>query len=189
MTKQELRKQLKAERLQFSARDRMVMDDLMLIQFQRLSLDNWQTVLSYAPMEQQGEPNISLFEGYLDHFIPQVQFAYPVSDLQQHTITAHLVTEATIFQKNEWGIEEPLYEPALDPAQLDLVFVPMLICDLKGYRVGYGKGFYDRFLPQCRPDTVKIGFSYFEPVPSITDTHEFDVPLNYCITPKDIYEF
>ena len=189
MTKKELRKQIILARQDFSARDRIKMDDLMLIQFQRIPLDYWETVLSYVPMEQKGEPNIALFEGYLDHFIPQIQFAYPVSDLVQHTITAHLVTEATLFQKNEWGIEEPLYEPVLDPLQIDLVFVPMLVCDCKGYRVGYGKGFYDRFLATCRPDTVKIGFSYFEPVPAITDTHEFDVPLNYCITPKDIYEF
>lgn len=189
MTKQELRQQLIAQRQQFSPRERMVMDDLMLIQFQRISFDHWQTVLSYATLEQKGEPNISLFERYLDHFIPQITFAYPVSDLQNHTITAHLTTEATVFKKNEWGIEEPVNTPVLDPLQIDLVFVPMLVCDARGYRVGYGKGFYDRFLPQCRPDTVKIGFSYFEPVNSITDTHQFDVPLNYCITPKDIYEF
>lgn len=189
MTKQQLRQLYKAERKKLSGRDRMLMDDLMLIQFQRLPLGHWQTVLSYAPMEAEGEPNIALFEGYLDHFIPDIQFAYPVSDLQHHTITAHLVTAATLFQKNEWGIEEPLYEPVLDPAEIDLVFVPMLICDTRGYRVGYGKGFYDRFLPQCRPDTVKIGFSYFEPVATVADTHQFDVPLNYCITPKDIYEF
>jgi 5-formyltetrahydrofolate cyclo-ligase len=189
MTKQVLRKQYKTERQQISARDRMIMDDLMLIQFQRLPLSNWQTVLSYAPMEQQGEPNISLFEGYLEHFIPQLAFAYPVSDLGNHYITAHLVTASTLFQKNAWGIEEPVDAPVIDPTAIDLVFVPMLICDTQGYRVGYGKGFYDRYLPQCRPDTVKIGFSYFEPVDAITDTHEFDVPLTYCITPKDIYEF
>lgn len=189
MTKKQLRQQYKAERQKISAKDRMRMDDLMLIRFQQIPIGNWQTVLSYAPMEQYGEPNISLFEGYLEHFIPQLQFAYPVSDLQNHTITAHLVSETTLFQQNEWGIEEPLYEPVLDPEQIDLVFVPMLVCDTHGFRVGYGKGFYDRFLPQCRPDTVKIGFSYFEPVDLITDTHEFDVPLQYCITPKEVYEF
>jgi len=189
MTKQELRKQFKTARQQFSARERLVMDDLMLIQFQRLAFEDWKTVMSYVPMEQKGEPNVSLFEAYLEHFIPHIQFAYPVSDLSANTITAHIVTEDTLFQKNEWGIEEPLNEPVLDPLAIDLVFVPMLVCDQKGYRVGYGKGFYDRFLPLCRPDTVKIGFSYFEPVTAITDTHEFDVPLNFCITPKDIYEF
>jgi 5-formyltetrahydrofolate cyclo-ligase len=65
----------------------------------------------------------------------------------------------------------------------------MLICDTKGYRVGYGKGFYDRYLAHCRKDVVKIGFSYFDPVEKITDTDQFDVPLTYCITPQHIYEF
>ena len=189
MTKQELRKKIRAERQQLSARERMIMDDLMLIQLQRLPLDHWQILMSYMPMERYGEPNVALFESYLEHFVPGLQFAYPVSNLQEHRISAHLVSESTIFQQNEWGIEEPIYEPVLDPRDIDVIFVPMLLCDEKGFRLGYGKGFYDRFLPECKPGIVKIGFSYFEPIPLISDTHEFDVPLNYCITPKDIYEF
>jgi 5-formyltetrahydrofolate cyclo-ligase len=55
--------------------------------------------------------------------------------------------------------------------------------------VGYGKGCYDRFLALCRPDIIKIGFSYFEPINEISDTDKFDIPLNYCITPERIYEF
>lgn len=189
MTKQELRQTYKAKRLSIDPRERMKMDDLMLIQFQHLNLTQLETLLSYIPMDNQAEPNVHLFEGYLEHFIPNLQLAYPVSDLQTHTITAHIITEDTIFQKNSWGIDEPVNAEPLNPLQIDMVLVPMIICDEKGYRVGYGKGFYDRYLAQCRPDIVKIGFSYFDPIPLITDTHEFDVPLNYCITPKDIYEF
>ena len=70
-----------------------------------------------------------------------------------------------------------------------MVFVPMVAFDMKGYRVGYGKGFYDRYLPRCRPDVIKIGFSFFDPVDNIKDIADFDVPLNFCITPSRIYEF
>ena len=75
------------------------------------------------------------------------------------------------------------------PAEIDLVFVPLLAFDKKGFRVGYGKGFYDKWLAGCRPDCIKVGFSYFEPVESIDDRHEFDVPLNLCITPHNVYVF
>jgi 5-formyltetrahydrofolate cyclo-ligase len=67
--------------------------------------------------------------------------------------------------------------------------VPLLAYDLKGNRVGYGKGYYDRFLAECRPDALKIGFSYFEPEEQINDTEDFDIPLNYCVTPHRCYEF
>ena len=71
---------------------------------------------------------------------------------------------------------------------IDMVFVPLLIFDKQGYRVGYGKGFYDKYLAQCRVDCLKVGFSYFEPI-EIEGTREFDVPLNLCITPNSIYVF
>ena len=55
--------------------------------------------------------------------------------------------------------------------------------------VGYGKGFYDRFLKQCKKDVVKIGLSLFEAEEEIEDVFENDIPLDYCITPNKIYEF
>jgi len=58
-----------------------------------------------------------------------------------------------------------------------------------GFRIGYGKGFYDRYLSQCRSECLKIGFSYFEPLDTIDDANEFDVPLNLCVTPTTVYVF
>jgi 5-formyltetrahydrofolate cyclo-ligase len=69
------------------------------------------------------------------------------------------------------------------------VFVPLLAFDNDGYRVGYGKGFYDKFLAKCRPDVLKVGLSYFDAIDTISDRAQFDIPLNYCITPQRIYEF
>jgi len=102
---------------------------------------------------------------------------------------AMLTNEETDFVVNAYGIAEPINGEWITPEEIDLVFVPFLACDEKGYRVGYGKGFYDRFLASCRPDILKIGFSYFEPVEHISDINQFDVPLNICITPNRIYEF
>jgi 5-formyltetrahydrofolate cyclo-ligase len=65
----------------------------------------------------------------------------------------------------------------------------MLAFDKQGYRVGYGKGFYDRYLKRCQPDVMKVGFSFFPPVDQIEDINANDVPLSYCITPHQIYAF
>jgi 5-formyltetrahydrofolate cyclo-ligase len=70
-----------------------------------------------------------------------------------------------------------------------MIIIPLLAFDEKGYRVGYGKGFYDRYLKECREDCLKIGLSYFEAVPSVDDAAEFDVPLDFCITPQRTYVF
>ena len=70
-----------------------------------------------------------------------------------------------------------------------MVFVPLLTFDRDGYRIGYGKGFYDKYLAGCREDCIKAGFSYFEPIDSIEDLHEFDISLDLCITPQNVYVF
>ena len=81
-----------------------------------------------------------------------------------------------------------LGEADVESAASVKVFVPLLAFDESGSRIGYGKGFYDRFLSKCRPDSVKIGLSFFQSEPKII--HEnIDFPLDYCITPKKIYTF
>jgi len=66
------------------------------------------------------------------------------------------------------------------------VLVPLLCFDRRGHRVGYGRGYYDRFLARCRHDCKKIGLSFFEPLAEIDDVHEGDVELNYCVTPDGV---
>jgi len=69
-----------------------------------------------------------------------------------------------------------------------VVIVPLLICDLNGYRLGYGKGFYDRFLSECRADVLKIGLNYFEPIAQIPG-EDTDIPLDFLITPINCHAF
>jgi 5-formyltetrahydrofolate cyclo-ligase len=100
-----------------------------------------------------------------------------------------LVNDETIFALNKYGIPEPLDAVEMSPEALDWVFLPLLAFDVNGHRVGYGKGYYDRFLKKCKEDVVKIGFSYFEAEPIISDSNRLDVKLDYCVTPERIYEF
>jgi 5-formyltetrahydrofolate cyclo-ligase len=86
---------------------------------------------------------------------------------------------------NAWEIHEPVHDEYVDTNEIDIVLVPGLCFDRAGHRVGYGKGFYDRFLSRCRPDCLKIGLSYFDPVPVIADAGEHDVRLDRLVTPHD----
>ncbi len=106
------------------------------------------------------------------------------SDEMQH----FLLQENTVLKTSKYGIPEPISGIEIAPEILDVVFVPLLAYDQKGNRIGYGKGFYDRFLAKCNPNTVFVGLSFFEPEPS-TPFEAKDVPLNFCITPKKILYF
>ena len=190
MTKKELRAVYKEKRLALSATDKLKLDDLLLIQLQRLPLpNNIRVLVSYWPLEHHAEVNTHLFTRYMEHAIPALRVCYPVVDFAAREMKAILVHDETDFVENEQGIPEPEEGDEIDAADIDMIFVPLLAYDTKGYRVGYGKGFYDRFLKKCRTDVLTVGFSYFQPVDNIDDKNQFDVPLSFCIIPEQVYEF
>ncbi|WP_419212948.1 5-formyltetrahydrofolate cyclo-ligase [Maribacter sp. X9] len=101
----------------------------------------------------------------------------------------YLLTDSTTFQTSPLGIPEPIDGFPVKPTKIDAVFIPLLAFDTIGNRIGYGKGFYDRFLNDCRPDVIKIGLSFFEAEEKIIDVSAFDIPLDYCVTPHKTYSF
>ena len=74
-------------------------------------------------------------------------------------------------------------------SKIEVVFIPLLAFDKQGNRVGYGKGFYDKFLAECNPNTIKIGLSFFEPEELISDVNTKDIQLYYCVTPNRTIKF
>jgi 5-formyltetrahydrofolate cyclo-ligase len=109
--------------------------------------------------------------------------------LEKTGLIHYLLTDSTVLRKNKWNIPEPAEGLEVSPLKIDVVFIPLLAFDKQGYRVGYGKGFYDKFLKECREDVVKIGLSLFEPVDKISDIEKHDISMDYCITPKKVYTF
>ncbi|MCF3108413.1 5-formyltetrahydrofolate cyclo-ligase [Niabella sp. CC-SYL272] len=189
MLKSEARTEYLQKRARITLKQQAVWDDLLLIKIQQLPMPPLHAVLSYAAIERRKEISTEAMLGYLEFRNPGMRIAYPVYDSRTSVMEAVWVDDETLFNVNEFGISEPLNGTVAQPRELDLVFVPLLCFDERGYRVGYGKGVYDRYLKNVRPDTLLVGLSYFEPLPLIADTDKFDVPLNYCITPQRIYEF
>ena len=110
------------------------------------------------------------------------------SNFSTHTMRHILLQENTRIANSKFGIPEPQEGIEVLPSKIDVVFVPLLAYDQQGHRVGYGKGFYDTFLKNC-PNAIKIGLSFFEAETTLEDQKAYDIPLDYCITPNQIYHF
>ena len=111
------------------------------------------------------------------------------SDFQNQNMQHYLLTDQTRLLTNSYGIPEPQNGIPIETTQLEIVFVPLLAADYLGNRLGYGMGFYDRFLAQCSADCLKIGLSYFEPESCVFPSESTDIRLNALVTPNSIIKF
>ncbi|AHJ99574.1 5-formyltetrahydrofolate cyclo-ligase [Hymenobacter swuensis] len=190
MTKAELRRAALARRRALPeaevARRSAALWEQLQVEF---VVPEWQWLHLFLPIPQQHEPDTWPLIRALWAQQPHMQLAVPVVQPDGHTLRHFHLTPATTLVKNRWGIPEPVGAAKISPAQLDAVLIPLLAFDEAGHRVGYGKGFYDRFLQECRPDAMRIGVSLEPPVPRITDAWAGDVPLNACLTPERVWWF
>ncbi len=113
--------------------------------------------------------------------------AAPVTDPAKRLLTPSLIINFPAdLQPGAWGILEPGPQAVrpLDPAALDMVITPGVAFDPAGYRIGYGYGFYDRFLRRTGEGAVHIGLAYdFQVVPDVfPEAH--DVPVHIILTEK-----
>ncbi|WP_166960483.1 5-formyltetrahydrofolate cyclo-ligase [Yeosuana marina] len=187
MTKSELRKKYKTLREDLSINQ---VEDLSLsIANQLLKLPIWESTFYhlFLTIEEQKEVNTDYILNILSGKDKNIVISK--SDFKTGLMSHFLLTDNTVIKKNNYNIPEPIDGIEIFPNKLEVVFVPLLAFDNHGNRVGYGKGFYDRFLSECMPETIKIGLSFFEAENAITDVFESDVKLNYCVTPKKIYQF
>ncbi|MFC4723099.1 5-formyltetrahydrofolate cyclo-ligase [Geojedonia litorea] len=187
MTKLELRNLYKSKRNTLSEKDA---EDLSLkIANQLLSLTIWEGDFYHIFLSiiEQKEINTEYILNILSG--KDKNIVVPKIDPKTDTLKSYLLTDNTTIKKNKLNIPQPIDGIEIASNTIDVVFVPLLAFDENGHRVGYGKGYYDRFLSQCKPDTLKIGLSFFYPEKPIDDVHEADVKLDYCVTPNSIYTF
>jgi 5-formyltetrahydrofolate cyclo-ligase len=159
----------------------------------QISLIDWlpyKTVHIFLPIRKSNEIDTFSVLNYFKINHPTIRIVVPRSNFKTLEMVNILFDhEHTILGRNRYDIPEPIYGHAVPAAEIDVVFIPLLVCDKKGNRVGYGKGFYDRFLAQCRADVIKIGLSFFDPVDEIGDVNRFDIPLDLLLTPGKTWTF
>lgn len=187
MTKAELRKAYKLLRKSLS--EDQIEDFSLQIANQLLQLPIWgysfyHLFLSITEhQEVNTEYILNILSGKDKHIV------ISKSDFETTDMSHYLLTDSTTIKKNKWHIPEPVDGIPIASSQIEVVFIPLLAFDKSGHRVGYGKGFYDKFLAKCQPKTIKIGLSFFESVEQISDSFEGDISLDYCITPQQVYTF
>lgn len=189
MTKAELRKIFLAERKNLSASEINRESERIANRFfQNFDLTKISFLHCFLPIEKFNEINTRLITDRIWREFPQIETLVPRVNFKTNEIENLKFTPETKLVQSSWKIYEPESGETIEAEKIDLVLVPLLCFDARGYRVGYGKGFYDKFLKNCRADCLKIGLCYFAPVAEISDVHEFDVKLDFCITPEEIYE-
>ncbi|RTZ09296.1 5-formyltetrahydrofolate cyclo-ligase [Flavobacterium sp. GSP6] len=187
MDKTALRKKYKALRNSLSENE--IEEKSLAIANKILTLPLWEQTYFhiFLPITEQKEINTE----FILHILSGKDKEIIVSkaDFATRKMTHFLLTDNTRIKKNEYNIPEPVDGIEVPSTKIDVIFVPLLAFDKKGHRVGYGKGFYDKFLSECKPDAIKIGLSFFEPEELITDIFEGDIQLDYCVTPNQVYKF
>jgi len=187
MTKAELRKAYKQKRQELS--EEAIEEKSIAIANQVLTIDIWHLVYFhlYLSIKSQKEINTEMLMHVLQGKDKQIVVSQ--SHFENFKLSHFLLTDSTRLIENQFGIPEPDTGIEVPVAKIDVIFVPLLAFDKIGHRIGYGKGFYDRFLSQCRKNTVKVGLSFFEPLEIALEADEHDIALDYVVTPDKVYGF
>lgn len=160
--------------------------------FQHFAVAEWRWLHVFLPLAAKHEPDTWAIIRHIWAEQLPVRLAAPVVQPDGISLKHYELTAATPLVSNRWGIPEPARAPAaVAPAALDAVLVPLLACDAQGQRVGYGGGFYDRFLAQCRPGTAFVGLNILDepPGPPLADALPTDVALTALVTPVGVWRF
>ncbi|HEX8735148.1 MAG TPA: 5-formyltetrahydrofolate cyclo-ligase [Pyrinomonadaceae bacterium] len=157
--------------------------------FQNFDLREIKYLHCFLPIEKFGEIQTQPIFQEIWRDFPQLETLVPRVDFHAREIENLKFTPETGLVENAWQIHEPAHDETVPAEKIDLVLVPLLCFDERGFRVGYGKGFYDRFLKNCREDCLKVGLSYFPPVAEIEDAHDGDVRLDFCVAPEGVHRF
>ncbi|MCI0921032.1 5-formyltetrahydrofolate cyclo-ligase [Sphingobacterium rhinopitheci] len=187
MTKAEYRSIYKHKRLALPFSEKSKWDVLIYNQLITLPWVEARYVHVFIPIKKLKEPDTHLFVDYIRTNFPTCNIVISKSSFQDNSMTNYIWSSDLVLVENKWGIEEPYDGEIVNEEMIDVVLIPLLIADLNGNRIGYGKGFYDRFLSKCRTDVKKIGVCYFEPVQKIDDISTLDIPLDMLITPHNTY--
>ena len=185
--KQELRSYYSHQRFALSDQRHTKYSEMIINQARSLDMWSHENYHVYLTSENPNHKEVKTFQ-LIDLLWKKKKQVF-VPKVNGQELEIHPFSENTLLRNNQWFIPEPTETDKENPEILQVAFLPLIVADQRGYRLGYGKGFYDRFLNQCATSILKIGLGFFAPIQSIENVHSADQKLNYLVTPKKIYEF
>ena len=106
------------------------------------------------------------------------------------TLVFHRVKRLSDLVPGTYGIPEPsVHSPVVEPALIDLILVPGLAFDRGGFRIGYGKGYYDRLLPLLRGDCITCGVAFSLQLADCVPLEPFDLPVQLLVSERGVEKF
>ena len=146
---------------------------------------------TYLPIQKRIEVDTYPIINALKENHPSIRIVVPVTIMTDRLLKHFYWKPGDPLVENKWNIPEPDPDQSM-PAEIqdfDLVVIPLMAFDLKGNRIGYGAGFYDRFLADCKDETMMVGLSHFPHEDQWITSEQYDIDLDYCITPERVYKF
>ncbi|MGV6946818.1 5-formyltetrahydrofolate cyclo-ligase [Sphingobacterium kyonggiense] len=189
MEKAKLRQEYKLKRNELSLEEVKHLDDLLLEELKAYDWSGIKYLHCYLSIEKFKEYNTLPFIKWIWKHFPEITIVISKSDFQSNELTHYSFFKDTSLELNSWGIPEPIAAEEIPATVIDAIITPMLVVDMLGNRVGYGKGFYDRFFVSCKEEVKKLGVSYFPPVDAIDDIQEWDIPIDLAFTPGKTFVF
>jgi len=187
MKKADLRAEYRNRRNELTQAQVREMDSLIFRELTSYDWSNIKYLHVYLAIAKFKEYDTIPFIQWIWDNYPEIEIVISKSDFNTHLLKHFIYKSDTPLEHNSWGIPEPSGSIEIEASEIDFVLAPLLVVDERGNRIGYGKGFYDRFFAACKPNVSKGGISYFKPVPEIEDISQWDVPIGIVFTPEKTY--
>jgi 5-formyltetrahydrofolate cyclo-ligase len=146
--------------------------------------------LLFYPIESKKEVDLRQLPERLYEKETGWTWSLPVMNDNQGLKTYSWVKEEPLVEA-KFGVLEPkaIPERHVNGSALNLIIVPLVIADQNGNRVGYGKGFYDRFISSEASNALRVGVCIFPPIHEIADINPMDQRLHILICPEKSLAF
>ncbi len=184
--KNKIRKEFKALRRDMEPSLKQEYDRRICEKF--LSLASYRfadSLLLYAPLNDE----INIYPIAEDALKKGKTVAFPRCDNDAHTMTYYIIEDLSQLKQGSYGIREPdpslpVYDPEKSKTENSVCFIPALVFDKAGYRLGYGKGYYDRYLTSY--EGSKMGVGYSACLVDVLPRGRFDTAVDFLVTEKGV---
>ena len=140
---------------------------------------------TFLAIGKNNEPDLSpIFSKFWQN---DIRIVVSKTEFESHSLTHYYLDPDTDLTLGKFDIPEPVHAEAARLEDVEVLFIPLLLADKAGNRIGYGAGYYDQLLSQTK--AKKVGISLTSPVDRISQTDEWDRPMDVLITPFKIYSF